>query len=114
MGHRVCIGARDSKDELADDFHQVLDTNEAPAGAVLKNIESARELMKALAGDLQAEKGLAGSLLKDQQTEAGFSRLLSNLTLLSSNSNRHMLLWKPRKSDVRPPSPLYPGRDPRH
>jgi len=40
------------------------------------------------------------------------SQLVSNLTVLSSNLNRHGLLWRPKKTEPRPPSPLYPGRDP--
>ena len=31
---------------------------------------------------------------------------------LSSNLNRHGLLWKPKKSELRSPTPVYPGRDP--
>lgn len=99
--------------ELGDDFRELLSTNRAQVTAAVKSIESAGELMKGLLGDLQAGKGLAGSLLKDEQLEAGFSQLVSNLTVLSSNLNRHGLLWKPRKNEVKPPSQLYPGRDPR-
>jgi phospholipid/cholesterol/gamma-HCH transport system substrate-binding protein len=98
--------------DLAAGFQQVLATNESEFAAALKNIESAGDLMKGLLTDLQAGKGLAGSLLKDQRLEESFSQLVSNLTTLSSNLNRHGLLWKPRKPETKP-SPIYPGRDPR-
>jgi hypothetical protein len=65
--------------------------NEAPASAASKNIESACELMKAWPGDLQAGNGVAGSLIKDRQTEAG---LLGKLDVLGSNPNRHGPLMK--------------------
>ncbi|HKS37032.1 MAG TPA: MlaD family protein [Verrucomicrobiae bacterium] len=99
--------------ELGDGFQQLLSTNRTQVTAAVKSIESAGELMKGLLVDLQAGEGLAGSLLKDEHLEAGFSQLVSNLTVLSSNLNRHGLLWKPRKTEVKPPSKLYPGRDPR-
>jgi hypothetical protein len=70
-------------------------------------------MMKSLLSELQAGKGLAGSLLKSEQMDVGFSQLMSNLTVLSSNLTRHGLLWKPKQTEAKPPSPLYPGRDPR-
>ena len=99
--------------DLTTGVQHVLTTNELEFTAAVKNIESASDLMRGLLADLQAGKGLAGSLLKDEQLDAGFAQLVSNLTVLSSNLNRHGLLWKPKKNEARPPSPLYPGRDPR-
>ena len=98
--------------DLAGDLQQVLRTNKTEFAAAVKNIESSSAMMKSLLSDLEAGKGLAGSLLKDEQLSAGVSQLISNLTMLSSNLNRHGLLWKPKKTEPRPPSPLYPGRDP--
>ncbi len=98
--------------DLATNLQQVLATNKTDLAAAVKNIESSSEMMKSLLSDLEAGKGLAGSLLKDEQLSAGVSQLISNLTMLSSNLNRHGLLWKPKKTEPRPPSPLYPGRDP--
>ena len=98
--------------DLATNLQQVLATNKTDLAAAVKNIESSSEMMKSLLSDLEAGKGLAGSLLKDEQLSAGVSQLISNLTMLSSNLNRHGLLWKPKKTEPGPPSPLYPGRDP--
>jgi phospholipid/cholesterol/gamma-HCH transport system substrate-binding protein len=99
--------------DLAADLQQVLQTNRTDFAAAVKNIESSSELMNSLLSELQAGKGLAGSLLKNEELSAGVSQLVSNLTVLSSNLNRHGLLWKPRRTEVKTPSPLYPGRDPR-
>jgi phospholipid/cholesterol/gamma-HCH transport system substrate-binding protein len=98
--------------DLAADLHQVLLTNKADFGRAVKNIESSSEMMNSLLLNLQAGKGLAGSLLNNDELSAGVSQLISNLTMLSSNLNRHGLLWKPRRTEVKQPSPLYPGRDP--
>src|SRR6266704_3409226 len=99
--------------DLAADLHQVLRTNKTDFAAAVKNIESSSEMMNSLLSELQAGKGLAGSVLKNEELSAGVSQLVSNLTVLSSNLNRHGLLWKPRRTEVKQPSPLYPGRDPR-
>ena len=99
--------------ELATNLQDVLTTNKVDLAGAVKNIESSTEMMKSLLSDLQAGKGLAGTLLKDEHLSFGVSQLVSNLTMLSSNLNRHGLLWKPRTTDVKAPSSLYPGRDPR-
>jgi phospholipid/cholesterol/gamma-HCH transport system substrate-binding protein len=99
--------------DLATNLQDVLTTNKADLTGAVKNIESSTEMMKSLLSDLQAGKGLAGSLLKDEKLSVGVSQLVSNLTTLSSNLNRHGLLWKPRTTDVKTSSSLYPGRDPR-
>jgi hypothetical protein len=99
--------------DLAADLQQVLRTNKTEFGAAVKNIESSSEMMNSLLSELHAGKGLAGSLLKNEELSNGVSQLVSNLTVLSSNLNRHGLLWKPRRTEVKQPSPLYPGRDPR-
>ena len=98
--------------DLATNLQQVLTANKEDLAAAVKNIESSAGMMKSLLSDVQAGKGLAGSLLKNEQLSVGVSQLVSNLTVLSSNLNRHGLLWKPKKTEARPPSPLYPGRDP--
>ena len=99
--------------ELAADLRQLLTTNRMDFDAAVKNIESSTEIFKSLLSDLQAGRGLAGSLLKNEELSAGVSQLVSNLTAVSSNLNRYGLLWKPRRTELKPPSPLYPGRDPR-
>src|SRR5437667_6425165 len=96
---------------LASDLGETLTTNKTDWIQAVKNIESSSEMVKGLLSDIQAGRGLAGNFLKNEETSAGFSQLLSNLTVLSSNLNRHGLLWKPKRTEARQP-PLYPGRDP--
>src|SRR6266516_4498669 len=98
--------------ELAVHLQGLLADNQAGVAASVKNIESSSQMVKSLVSDLQAGKGLAGNFLKNEQLSLGMSQLVSNLTVLSSNLNRHGLLWKPKKTEARPQSPLYPGRDP--
>lgn len=98
--------------ELAGHLQQVLATNQTDWAAAVKNIESSSEMVKSLLSNVQAGKGLAGSLLNNEELSVGMSQMVSNLAVLSSNLNRHGLLWKPKKSELRPPSPVYPGRDP--
>jgi hypothetical protein len=62
-----------------------------------------------LAG-IQAGKGLAGTLLKNEQLAANVSRVASNLSVTTSNLNRAGLwgvLWrhKPPKTSAAPPPP---------
>ena len=99
--------------ELAENLRRVVTANEAGLSAAVKNIESSSGMIKSLLLELQAGSGLAGSLLKNEELGTNFTQLVGNLTLLSSNLNRHGFLWKPRRLETRPPSPLYPGRDPR-
>jgi len=99
--------------DLATNLQQMLTTNRTGLVAAVKNIESSSEMVKSLLADLRAGKGLAGGFLRNDELLRGVSQVISNLSVLSSNLNRHGLLWKPRKSEARPPSPLYPGRDPR-
>jgi phospholipid/cholesterol/gamma-HCH transport system substrate-binding protein len=98
--------------DLAADLQQVLTTNKSDFAAAVKNIESSSKMMNSLLSELQAGKGLAGNLLKNEALSASVSQLVSNLTVLSSNLNRYGLLWKPRRAEVKQASPLYPGRDP--
>jgi hypothetical protein len=98
--------------DVTADLQQVLLTNKTEFADAVKNIESSSQMMKSLLSELQAGKGLAGSLLKNEELSASVSQLVNNLNVLSSNLSRHGLLWKPRKTEAKQPSPLYPGRDP--
>ena len=82
-----------------DDFQNLLATNGTIVSAAAKNLESSTVVLKNLMDDLQAGRGLAGSLLKDEQLKNHVSMLASNLTVTSSNLNRLGLwgiLWKPK------------------
>ena len=89
-------------------LNTVLATNTPALNAAVKNIESSTDVLKNLMEDVQAGKGLAGSLIKNEEMAAHVSQITSNLSITSSNLNRLGLwgiLWqhKPPKTNA-PPS----------
>ena len=107
---------------LGHDLQTVLATNSTEVTEAVKSIESSAAMLKSLLTDLQDGKGLAGSLLKDEQLARQFSALASNLTVTSSNlsvtsSNLNTrglwgILWKPKPKPAKPlrPLPAHPDR----
>ena len=79
-------------DHFADGLNSLLATNSSDFNAAVKNIESSTEVLKSLLIDVQAGKGLAGTVLKNEQLAADMSRLVNNLSVTSSNLN-HLGLW---------------------
>ena len=84
--------------------------------AAVKNIESSTEIFKSLLSDLQAGRGLAGSLLKNEELSAGVSQLVSNLTAVrgwnvvpSANSTFTSATWPPSAWYVYPVAPFLPS-----
>ena len=84
-------------------------TNRATFQAALRQLEASATQVNALLSDLQAGKGLAGSLLKNDQLERQFHELVGNLTLVSSNLNKFGILYKPKPMRTGPP-PAQPGK----
>jgi phospholipid/cholesterol/gamma-HCH transport system substrate-binding protein len=104
---------------FAKDLSGVLATNEPALSVAVKNIESSSVALNNLFGDVQAGKGLAGKLLKDDDLAESMSQIVNNLSITSSNLNRLGLwgiLWKkkaPRANEptARPlPAPKNPTR----
>ena len=82
---------------LAGTADQLLATNGPDISAAVKNIESSTVVLKSLLDDLQAGKGLAGSLLKNESLATNIDVIANNLAITSSNLNRLGLwgiLWK--------------------
>jgi phospholipid/cholesterol/gamma-HCH transport system substrate-binding protein len=79
--------------DFATELRSVVDTNSDGITRTVKNVESSSESLKALMSDLQAGKGLAGNLLKDQQLANKASEIANNLSITTSNLNR-LGLWK--------------------
>jgi phospholipid/cholesterol/gamma-HCH transport system substrate-binding protein len=102
-------------DRLADKLDGVVSSNAPDLNASLKNIESSTATLKSLMNDVQAGRGLAGKLVRDDQMAADWSQILNNLSITSSNLNRLGLwgiLWqhKPPKTNE-PPDRLRSPRD---
>ena len=95
-------------DRFSKGLSSMLDTNSIGLNASIKNIESSTAVLKTLANDLQAGKGPAGTLLKNEQLSADVSQIAYNLNIATSNLNRLGLwgiLWKhkPPKTNAPPP-----------
>jgi phospholipid/cholesterol/gamma-HCH transport system substrate-binding protein len=91
---------------VAGDLHAMVETNRTDIRATIQNARAASESVSGLTSDLESGKGLAGLLLKDEPTRAALTLLVSNLSVLSSNLNKHGLLYKPKKANapVAPPA----------
>jgi ABC-type transporter Mla subunit MlaD len=77
--------------QLAGSAQDVLATNSSNIGVATKNIENISGTLKQMADDLHAGKGLAGALLENQQLATNMQVLAANLSVTSSNLNRHGL-----------------------
>lgn len=100
-------------EEVALHLDETILTNRAGVGNAVTNFQDVTASLRSIAGDLEAGKGLAGTLLKDEELPRQMSRVVSNLVVLSSNLNRYGLLYKPRRA----PEPIsehsiYPGKSP--
>ena len=73
-------------------FSQDLNTNDETISAALKNIESATETLTNLMSGLQSGRGLAGTVLQDQQLATNVQAIANNLSIATSNLNR-LGLW---------------------
>jgi hypothetical protein len=77
---------------LADSAKDVLATNSDNIDAATKNFADTSALLKQLAEDLQAGKGLAGTVLKNPELATNVQSIAANLAITSSNLNR-LGLW---------------------
>jgi len=85
--------------KVAMDVEETIVTNRAELNESMKNLRDATASMKSMMAELEAGKGVAGGLLKDEQTRAQFSSTISNLSILSSNLARFGILHKPKPPD---------------
>jgi phospholipid/cholesterol/gamma-HCH transport system substrate-binding protein len=77
---------------LSDDAHGLISTNGIEISAAVKNIESSTEVLKKLMDDLQSGKGLAGTVLKNEQLSTNVQMIAGNLAIATGNLNR-LGLW---------------------
>lgn len=77
---------------VALDLQQTVATNRTELTAAMQNINHATERADRLLGDVENGKGVAGSLLRNDQLAEYTSVTLSNFMILSSNLN-HKGLW---------------------
>ena len=102
----------DRLDTLVTDASELIATNRVDLSAAVRHFEATVRTTEEIARDLAAGKGVAGSLLNDEQLKQSLAQTLGNLATLSSNLNRHGLLFKPRPPKTEKPASVYPGKSP--
>jgi phospholipid/cholesterol/gamma-HCH transport system substrate-binding protein len=78
--------------DVAVDFKDVLATNGDQLAVSMKNIESSSEVLKNVMQDVQSGKGLAGTVLRNEQLATNVDIIAANLSITTSNLNR-LGLW---------------------
>ncbi|MGA2029484.1 MAG: MlaD family protein [Verrucomicrobiota bacterium] len=92
---------------LATNANGILATNTPEINLTVKNIESSTEVLKKLMVDLQSGKGLAGTMLQNQEFATNVQAIANNLAVATSNLNRLGLwhfLWHRESSQTNTPS----------
>jgi phospholipid/cholesterol/gamma-HCH transport system substrate-binding protein len=95
----------------------LLATNGPAIETAVKNIESSTAILKNLMDDVQAGKGVAGTVLRDEQLAANLSQIVYNLSVTTSNLNRAGLwgiLWKQKPPRQPAPSEHAPLTSPKN
>jgi phospholipid/cholesterol/gamma-HCH transport system substrate-binding protein len=99
-------------DQVTEELQLTIATNRVEITTAMQNLQQGTVHLNALLADLQAGKGLAGSVLKDENLRLQFSSTMSNLNVVTSNLSQHGLLWKPRTRRVNTNTPAYTGKLP--
>jgi phospholipid/cholesterol/gamma-HCH transport system substrate-binding protein len=96
---------------IADTLGGMVTTNRPLVDETIQNLHDTSASAKQLAADLQAGKGLAGSLLKDEEMKVRLATLLSNADAMAtafstfgSNLNQRgiwSMMWKPKTPERR-------------
>lgn len=101
------VAFSEGMNRFAGSLNTVLETNSPQFHAALANLETSTESLKGLLADVQAGKGLAGDLLKNQELATNLSQIMYNLSVTTSNLNRIGLwgvLWKHKEPRTSTPS----------
>jgi hypothetical protein len=83
-------------DAVGTNLQGVITTNGVELTASMKNIESSTVMLKSMLLDVQSGKGLAGSVLRNEQLATNVETIAANLSITTSNLNRFGLwhvLW---------------------
>lgn len=85
---------------LAGTANSLMATNGAEVGIAVGNIKSSTETLKQLMADLQAGKGLAGTILQNNELSTNVQTIANNLSVTTSNLNRFGIwgiLWSQKQ-----------------
>jgi len=99
---------------MADSADSLLATNTPEITASVNNIKSSTDALKKIMDDLQSGRGLAGTVLQNQQLATNVQAIANNLSIATSNLNRlglwHFLWHKEPLQTNAPPSTLQSPR----
>jgi len=79
--------------KLSGSAQTLLATNGTDITAAVKNIESSTKVLNSLMNDIQSGKGLAGTVIQNEQLSTNVQTIANNLAVASSNLNR-LGLWR--------------------
>ena len=77
---------------MADSADRLLATNTPEITASVDNIKSSTDALKKIMDDLQSGRGLAGTVLQNEQLATNVQAIANNLSVATSNLNR-LGLW---------------------
>ena len=98
--------------QIALELQQTFSTNRVELTSVIKNLGSTTRVLDDLIKDVELGKGLAGSLIKDEQLRLHLGNILENLDEATSNINKYGLLYKPKRPKTSAVvRPEYPGKN---
>lgn len=86
---------------MASELEATVSTNRGDLTAAVKDLRATAHNFNQISADLQSGKGLAGSLLKDEELKAQTTAMIANLNEFSRNLNEKGLwamLWKPKRT----------------
>jgi phospholipid/cholesterol/gamma-HCH transport system substrate-binding protein len=99
---------------MADTADRLLATNTPEITASVNNIKSSTDALKKIMDDVQAGRGLAGTVLQNQQLATNVQDIANNLSIATSNLNRfglwHFLFHKEPLGTNAPTAPLRSPR----
>jgi ABC-type transporter Mla subunit MlaD len=95
--------------ELSDNAKAILATNSVNINQATRDIAETTAIIKQLANDLQAGRGLAGAVLQSPELATNMQAIAANLAITSSNLNRRGLwgiLWSHDPPSTNAPTPF--------
>jgi hypothetical protein len=79
--------------QFSGSLNDVLATNREELSVAMRNFEASTAALKTILEDVQAGKGMAGTLLHDDRVATDVTSIADNLSIATSNLNR-LGLWK--------------------
>jgi phospholipid/cholesterol/gamma-HCH transport system substrate-binding protein len=105
----------DDLNRLATDLRQTVAENRQGISNSVESLSRASAAVGQVARDLEAGKGVAGGLLKDEELRRSLTLTLLNLEAASSNVANYGLLYKPRRPKKVENTPSRePARSPKY